>query len=142
MPSSSSLQTLAPKPPPVTTLAPTINSSLATDSASSYTSTAATPPSDPSLPLTPPSASLPIFNLPQNLTLLYAHAHDHTTTPPSMPLHFPPSGINSPFCTPFSSFIVVSLKEGMFNNANVLFRTKFVDGVSTVQRTVASKLNK
>ncbi|KAL7184016.1 hypothetical protein ACSBR2_026233 [Camellia fascicularis] len=28
-------------------------------------------------------------------------------------------------------FIVVSLKEGMFNNANVLFRTKFVDGIST-----------
>ncbi|PSR93333.1 Structural maintenance of chromosomes protein like [Actinidia chinensis var. chinensis] len=43
---------------------------------------------------------------------------------------------------PHSQFIVVSLKEGMFNNANVLFRTKFVDGVSTVQRTVASKLNK
>ncbi|MBA0757131.1 hypothetical protein Gotri_020243, partial [Gossypium trilobum] len=40
---------------------------------------------------------------------------------------------------PQSQFIVVSLKEGMFNNANVLFRTKFVDGVSTVQRTVASK---
>ncbi|RVW13633.1 Structural maintenance of chromosomes protein 2-1 [Vitis vinifera] len=39
-------------------------------------------------------------------------------------------------------FIVVSLKEGMFNNANVLFRTKFVDGVSTVQRTVAAKQNK
>ncbi|GFY88149.1 structural maintenance of chromosomes 2 [Actinidia rufa] len=39
-------------------------------------------------------------------------------------------------------FIVVSLKEGMFNNANVLFRTKFVDGVSTGQRMVASKLNK
>ncbi|KAM7272810.1 hypothetical protein ACFE04_027474 [Oxalis oulophora] len=38
---------------------------------------------------------------------------------------------------PHSQFIVVSLKEGMFNNANVLFRTKFVDGVSTVQRTVA-----
>ncbi|XP_051143191.1 structural maintenance of chromosomes protein 2-1-like [Andrographis paniculata] len=37
---------------------------------------------------------------------------------------------------PHSQFIVVSLKEGMFNNANVLFRTKFVDGVSTVQRTV------
>ncbi|KAK8652071.1 hypothetical protein V6N13_061095 [Hibiscus sabdariffa] len=36
-------------------------------------------------------------------------------------------------------FIVVSLKEGMFNNVNVLFRTKFVDGVSTVQRTIASK---
>ena len=39
-------------------------------------------------------------------------------------------------------FIVVSLKEGMFNNANVLFRTKFVDGISTVQRTVAAKQNK
>eukprot|EP00824_Muranothrix_gubernata_P024869 TRINITY_DN7596_c0_g1_i1.p1 TRINITY_DN7596_c0_g1~~TRINITY_DN7596_c0_g1_i1.p1 ORF type:complete len:1189 (+),score=336.54 TRINITY_DN7596_c0_g1_i1:537-3569(+) len=34
-----------------------------------------------------------------------------------------------------SQFVVVSLKEGMFNNANVLFRTKFVDGVSTVTRT-------
>jgi len=33
-----------------------------------------------------------------------------------------------------SQFIVVSLKEGMFNNANVLFRTKFVDGVSTVSK--------
>ncbi|XP_029470590.1 structural maintenance of chromosomes protein 2 [Rhinatrema bivittatum] len=31
-----------------------------------------------------------------------------------------------------SQFIVVSLKDGMFNNANVLFKTKFVDGVSTV----------
>ena len=30
---------------------------------------------------------------------------------------------------PFSQFIVVSLKEGMFSNANVIFRTKFVDGV-------------
>ena len=27
-----------------------------------------------------------------------------------------------------SQFIVVSLKEGMFNNANVIFRTKFVEG--------------
>jgi structural maintenance of chromosome 2 len=35
-----------------------------------------------------------------------------------------------------SQFIVVSLKEGMFNNANVIFRTRFVDGVSAVQRTV------
>lgn len=34
-----------------------------------------------------------------------------------------------------SQFIVVSLKEGMFNNANVIFRTKFVEGVSTVART-------
>ncbi|XP_071446433.1 structural maintenance of chromosomes protein 2 [Hetaerina americana] len=35
-----------------------------------------------------------------------------------------------------SQFIIVSLKDGMFNNANVLFRTKFVDGVSAVTRTV------
>ena len=35
-----------------------------------------------------------------------------------------------------SQFIVVSLKEGMFTNASVMFRTKFVDGVSTVTRTV------
>ncbi|GFH20393.1 structural maintenance of chromosomes protein, partial [Haematococcus lacustris] len=39
---------------------------------------------------------------------------------------------------PESQFIVVSLKEGMFSNANVIFRTKFVDGVSTVTRTVPS----
>jgi structural maintenance of chromosome 2 len=37
-----------------------------------------------------------------------------------------------------SQFIVVSLKEGMFNNANVIFRTKFVDGVSTVSRTMGT----
>ena len=37
-----------------------------------------------------------------------------------------------------SQFIVVSLKEGMFNNANVLFRTKFVDGVSTVTRNTGA----
>lgn len=35
-----------------------------------------------------------------------------------------------------SQFIIVSLKDGMFNNANVLFRTKFVDGVSGITRTV------
>lgn len=29
---------------------------------------------------------------------------------------------------------MVSLKDGMFNNANVLYKTKFVDGVSTVAR--------
>ncbi|XP_014226654.1 structural maintenance of chromosomes protein 2 [Trichogramma pretiosum] len=34
-----------------------------------------------------------------------------------------------------SQFIVVSLKNGMFNNANVLFKTRFVDGMSTIQRT-------
>lgn len=33
-----------------------------------------------------------------------------------------------------SQFIVVSLKEGMFNNANVLFKTKFKDGISSVDR--------
>ena len=36
-------------------------------------------------------------------------------------------------------FIVVSLKDGMFNNANVLFKTKFVDGVSTVTRYVQNQ---
>lgn len=36
---------------------------------------------------------------------------------------------------PYSQFVVVSLKEGMFSNANVIFRTKFVDGVSTVTRS-------
>lgn len=34
-----------------------------------------------------------------------------------------------------SQFIVVSLKEGMFGNANVIFRTKFVEGVSTIKRS-------
>ncbi|KAJ3479001.1 hypothetical protein NLI96_g9374 [Meripilus lineatus] len=34
-----------------------------------------------------------------------------------------------------SQFIVVSLKEGLFTNANVLFRTKFRDGTSIVERT-------
>lgn len=38
-------------------------------------------------------------------------------------------------------FLVVSLKEGMFNNANVIFRTKFVDGVSNVVRTVNERRN-
>lgn len=34
-----------------------------------------------------------------------------------------------------SQFIVVSLKEGLFTNANVLFRAKFRDGTSIVERT-------
>jgi structural maintenance of chromosome 2 len=38
-----------------------------------------------------------------------------------------------------SQFIVVSLKEGMFNNANVLFRTRFEDGVSRIDRTENTK---
>ena len=41
-----------------------------------------------------------------------------------------------------SQFIVVSLKEGMFNNANVIYRTKFVDGVSTVMRNTANSSSK
>jgi structural maintenance of chromosome 2 len=35
---------------------------------------------------------------------------------------------------PQSQFIIISLKEEMFNNANVLFKTSFVDGVSKVDR--------
>lgn len=31
---------------------------------------------------------------------------------------------------------MVSHKDGFFNNANIIFRTKFVDGVSAVTRTV------
>ncbi|XP_035738888.1 structural maintenance of chromosomes protein 2-like isoform X2 [Vespa mandarinia] len=38
-----------------------------------------------------------------------------------------------------SQFIVVSLKDGMFNNANVLFTTRFIDGMSTVTRTEKSR---
>lgn len=34
----------------------------------------------------------------------------------------------------YFQFIVVSLKDGMFQNANVLFKTRFIDGVSTVDR--------
>lgn len=37
-----------------------------------------------------------------------------------------------------SQFVLVSLKDGMFNNANVLFTTKFVDGMSTITRTERS----
>ncbi|XP_076635841.1 structural maintenance of chromosomes 2 isoform X2 [Colletes latitarsis] len=33
-----------------------------------------------------------------------------------------------------SQFIVVSLKDGLFKNANVIFTTKFVDGMSTISR--------
>uniref|UniRef100_A0A667XQ73 Structural maintenance of chromosomes protein n=1 Tax=Myripristis murdjan TaxID=586833 RepID=A0A667XQ73_9TELE len=38
-----------------------------------------------------------------------------------------------------SQFVVVSLKDGMFTNANVLFKTKFVDGMSTVTRSALSQ---
>ena len=30
---------------------------------------------------------------------------------------------------------VAKVEEGMFNNANCIFRTKFVDGMSTVRRS-------
>lgn len=42
-----------------------------------------------------------------------------------------------------SQFLVVSLKDGMFNNANVLFKTRFKDGTSVVEvrkNTSMSKL--
>ena len=39
-----------------------------------------------------------------------------------------------------SQFIVVSLKDGMFNNANVLFKTRLVDGKSTVTRFVNPRM--
>ena len=35
---------------------------------------------------------------------------------------------------PQSQFIVVSLKDGMFNNANVLYKVNYVDGSSRVER--------
>ena len=44
-----------------------------------------------------------------------------------------------------AQFIVVSLKEGLFTNANFLFRTRFRDGTSviehTAQRSVSSLYN-
>ncbi|NWR36680.1 SMC2 protein, partial [Tachuris rubrigastra] len=41
-----------------------------------------------------------------------------------------------------SQFIVVSLKDGMFNNANVLYKTRFLDGVSTITRYDQTKPTK
>ncbi|ELP91919.1 nucleoporin nup211, putative [Entamoeba invadens IP1] len=38
-----------------------------------------------------------------------------------------------------SQFIVVSLKSGMFDNANVLFNTKVINNISSVVRTVGKK---
>ncbi|CDW52645.1 SMC N domain containing protein [Trichuris trichiura] len=40
---------------------------------------------------------------------------------------------------PHSQFLVVSLKEGMFSNANVLYRTRLENGQSNVTRTLGSK---
>lgn len=42
---------------------------------------------------------------------------------------------------PQSQFILVSLKEGMYNNANNLYKVSFVDGTSKVERYI-QKLNK
>ncbi|KAF2743436.1 P-loop containing nucleoside triphosphate hydrolase protein [Sporormia fimetaria CBS 119925] len=39
-----------------------------------------------------------------------------------------------------SQFIVVSLKDGMFQNANRIFRTRFLDGTSVVQATTGSEM--
>jgi len=43
---------------------------------------------------------------------------------------------------PQSQFLVVSHKDGFFNNANIIFRTKFVDGVSAVSRTVVQQADR
>ena len=39
-----------------------------------------------------------------------------------------------------SQFIVVSLKDGMFQNANRIFRTRFSEGTSVVQALTAADL--
>ena len=39
-----------------------------------------------------------------------------------------------------SQFIVVSLKDGMFQNANRIFRTRFSDGTSVVQALTPADL--
>ena len=40
---------------------------------------------------------------------------------------------------PQSQFVVVSLKDGMFNNANVLYKVTFNDGSSRVERISKDK---
>ena len=39
-----------------------------------------------------------------------------------------------------SQFIIISLKDGLFNNAPVLFRTQFKEGISMVQKYAHGKL--
>ena len=39
---------------------------------------------------------------------------------------------------PESQFVVISLKDGMFSNANVLYRVSYVDGSSKVERLTKS----
>jgi structural maintenance of chromosome 2 len=43
---------------------------------------------------------------------------------------------------PGSQFLVISLKDNLLTSANVIFKTKFVDGASTVTRTVGMAVNK
>ncbi|KAL7722970.1 DNA double-strand break repair Rad50 ATPase [Entamoeba marina] len=40
-----------------------------------------------------------------------------------------------------SQFVVVSLKSGMFDNANILFNTKVINNISSVTRTVGKRSN-
>lgn len=42
---------------------------------------------------------------------------------------------------PQSQFIIISLKDGMFNNANVLFQVSFMEGTSKVNRIVKELRN-
>ncbi|KAJ1569233.1 Structural maintenance of chromosomes protein 2, partial [Cladochytrium tenue] len=46
--------------------------------------------------------------------------------------------LRSRFCS--SQFVLVSVMDGMYSNANVLFRDRFRDGVSTVERHAQSHL--
>jgi structural maintenance of chromosome 2 len=39
-----------------------------------------------------------------------------------------------------AQFIVVSLKDGMFDHANRIFKARFVDGTSTVTSMTAAQL--
>ncbi|ORY74060.1 P-loop containing nucleoside triphosphate hydrolase protein [Leucosporidium creatinivorum] len=70
----------------------------------------------------------------------------HSTSPPvflvvelsaDLSSFFTAENIGRLFRTRFkgSQFIVVSLKDGLFSNANVLFRARFRDGTSIVERT-------
>ena len=42
---------------------------------------------------------------------------------------------------PQSQFILISLKEGMFQNANVLYKVNFAEGESKVDRQVLKRKN-
>ena len=40
---------------------------------------------------------------------------------------------------PQSQFLIISLKEGMYQNANVLYKIHFAEGESKVERQVLKK---